>query len=169
MTSPKSRPRADSLSPWGEGSVRGSENPVMHHSFTARRLAPPLFLFAILTAGWFVTSQAVEAIPLCVIRYFSGIECPGCGLTRSFLSMARLDIGDAFRFNAAGPLIYVVFVGALIESSISLFRGSFRFKWPTWLVGGWGSAVVVVLFVHWIYRIREHLDPFVRGLRELIV
>ena len=43
----------------------------------------------------------------CMSRRAWGIDCPGCGLTRSFISMSHLQFGNAFSFNPAGPLVYL--------------------------------------------------------------
>ena len=69
--------------------------------------------------------------------------------------MARLDWEGAFRFNAAGPFIYIVFFVLFVELTVRLFRPSFRFNWPNWLVSGWRGAIVVALFTHWAYRMKN--------------
>ena len=35
----------------------------------------------------------------CPINKFAGIPCPGCGMTRAWLSALRLDFADAFRMH----------------------------------------------------------------------
>jgi len=44
---------------------------------------------------------------LCVYRRFTGMDCMGCGLTRSFVYMGHADVATAFRMNWVGPLLYV--------------------------------------------------------------
>ncbi len=46
----------------------------------------------------------------CPIKYVLGISCPGCGMTRAFLSLLRLDFGAAFYFHPMWPLIIVMAV-----------------------------------------------------------
>lgn len=41
----------------------------------------------------------------CPIRWFTGISCPGCGMSRAFFSLLHLDFAGAFRYH---PLIYPV-------------------------------------------------------------
>ena len=45
---------------------------------------------------------------LCVVHRATGVPCPGCGLTRSFVATAHGDLGGALGFHAFGPLLFVV-------------------------------------------------------------
>jgi len=45
---------------------------------------------------------------LCMYRSLLGLDCPGCGLTRSFVAIMRGDLLAAWRFNPAGLLFFVV-------------------------------------------------------------
>ena len=44
----------------------------------------------------------------CTFRRVSGHDCPGCGLTRSFISMAHGQWHQAWGFNTAGPLWFAL-------------------------------------------------------------
>ena len=41
----------------------------------------------------------------CPVQHFTGIPCPGCGLSRASFALLRLDFWMAFRYN---PMIYVL-------------------------------------------------------------
>jgi hypothetical protein len=45
------------------------------------------------------------AFDLCYFRRFSGLPCPGCGLTRSVVAMAQGDWRLALAFHPFGPLV----------------------------------------------------------------
>ena len=47
----------------------------------------------------------------CPIKYFIGIECPGCGFSRGFCHFIRGNIVDAFRLN---PLSIVFGIAVLL-------------------------------------------------------
>jgi hypothetical protein len=47
---------------------------------------------------------------ICPWYHFTGIPCPSCGLTRSFMAVARGDVLRAVQFHAFGPLLYGVFL-----------------------------------------------------------
>lgn len=46
------------------------------------------------------------AIP-CVVWKTTGLLCPGCGITRMFLALLRLDLAAAFRYNGAALCLFV--------------------------------------------------------------
>jgi hypothetical protein len=50
---------------------------------------------------------------LCWVRTWSGLECPYCGMTRSFASFLHGDLSTAFRMHPAGPLLAVA-LGAIV-------------------------------------------------------
>ena len=48
-----------------------------------------------------------RALPgTCTFRRITGFPCPGCGLTRSFISIAHGQFVDAWRFNPAGVAFF---------------------------------------------------------------
>lgn len=48
---------------------------------------------------------------LCPVRRFTGVPCPGCGLTRTFVHALHGDVAAAFRAHAFGLLVVGLFVG----------------------------------------------------------
>lgn len=46
----------------------------------------------------------------CPIKYFFGIPCPGCGLTRAFKCILKLDFIGALHFNILSPFIFLWFL-----------------------------------------------------------
>ena len=45
---------------------------------------------------------------LCMSRRIFGIDCPGCGLTRCFVSLAHGDLRSAWRYNPAGVWLFAI-------------------------------------------------------------
>ena len=41
----------------------------------------------------------------CIFNLITGLKCPGCGITRMFLSILKLEFPKAFSFN---PVIFVM-------------------------------------------------------------
>ncbi|MCX7714294.1 MAG: DUF2752 domain-containing protein [Clostridia bacterium] len=47
----------------------------------------------------------------CLFRAFLGIPCPGCGMTRAYLALFKLDFSSALYFH---PLFWLVPVAAFV-------------------------------------------------------
>ncbi len=56
--------------------------------------------------------------PLCWSQLILGRDCPGCGLTRGFIAMARLEFTEAARLN---PLAIPLFVFLLLQLVVRVF------------------------------------------------
>ena len=90
-------------------------------------------------------------LPGCTFHQLTGLNCPGCGMTRAAYATLHGRIGDAFRFNPVGMvLLPVAAVGFGIEA-LGWVRGKplpFRFK-----IGRRGVwAIVWLVGVFWILR-----------------
>ena len=57
----------------------------------------------------------------CIFKKLTGLYCPGCGITRMFLSLLRLDIYQAFRYN---PLVFILLVSYIFFTIIDLVKYS---------------------------------------------
>jgi hypothetical protein len=80
-----------------------------------------------------------------------GIECPGCGLTRSFVALAEFDVSASLRFHRAGWLValaVVVQVPYRLFAIWELRRRVIERPWLAWL----GFLVLAVLVVDWLLR-----------------
>ena len=72
----------------------------------------------------------------CPIRSLTGIPCPGCGMSRAWLSALRLDILGAFRYH---PMFWSV----PVLMAYCMFDG--RIIRPKWL--NWGLLGLIALGV----------------------
>lgn len=59
---------------------------------------------------------------VCGFKNFTGLPCPGCGLTHSFCALGSGHIVDAFAFNLLGPPLFLVFVLVWIRSASVLLN-----------------------------------------------
>lgn len=50
---------------------------------------------------------------LCNTRRWLGVECLGCGLTRSFIHMAHGNLTEAWNLHAVGAVLFVVIVACV--------------------------------------------------------
>lgn len=90
----------------------------------------------------------VESPPLCVFQAKLGIDCPGCGLTRSFVSMGHIEIVNAWEFNRVGPLFFFVFffqipyrILALKDRRIQLTDRRWNLTYP---------VIALLMLINWI-------------------
>ncbi len=64
-----------------------------------------------------------DGMPLCPSRLFFGIECFGCGITRSVMHMHHFQFDDALFYNTLGFIVYPVMI---ITWFIWLFKAGKR-------------------------------------------
>lgn len=83
----------------------------------------------------------------CVIRYLTGWICPGCGMSRAWLALLRLDVGSAFFYHPmfwSVPLLvlYILYDGYL-------FRNRLLNNWILGtLLGGFVLCYIIRLIVY---------------------
>lgn len=76
----------------------------------ARRLlllapAAVLVAAALLPPGW------QTPVPLCLVKGITGLDCPGCGMTRAFLLIGHGRLGEAFATHPASLPAFLVVAG----------------------------------------------------------
>ncbi len=97
------------------------------------------------------TGPFASWLPGCLFHRFTGLDCPGCGMTRAVHAVLHGRLAEAFRCNPVGMLL---FPAALVGLGLELagwVRGKplpvgFR------LGGRWGWLIAGVVLVFWILR-----------------
>jgi hypothetical protein len=116
-----------------------------------------------LTSAIFLTSALYHpadtpGFTVCIFKNLTGIDCPGCGLTRAFCALAKGGLTRAVHFNASSPLIFTLCGLWWIRSLLRLMRRDrlaarietpFRFFW-TW------AAIFFVMLAAWTFKIFFH-------------
>lgn len=87
--------------------------------------------------------------PGCLFRKFTGLDCPGCGMTRATYAAMHGRIGEAFRFNPVGMVIFPLAVLGISIELIGWIRGRPR-SLQVGAKGAWGLAFLVIAF--WFLR-----------------
>lgn len=95
------------------------------------------------------------AIPsMCSTRVLMGIDCPGCGLTRAFISISQGRFLDAWNFNPASFAVYAFVAAQIPWHSIQLWRiyqgrrpleSSFVYLVPI--------GLVIILMINWLIKL----------------
>jgi len=90
-----------------------------------------------MTAGFF---------PACPLHALTGLNCPGCGLTRGFRALFDGDILSALHFNALLPVYLFVFIylfAAMISIALKGRSLSFNIFRPNFI---WSFFVIALVF-----------------------
>lgn len=91
----------------------------------------------------------------CGMKTALGVPCPQCGMTRSWVYLARGRILEAFTFNVAGALLFLwIVIGGLI-GALRLVTGRERLLSPPWIaLFIWVMFWVIVPYVGlWVARL----------------
>ena len=95
------------------------------------------------------------ALPgMCYSKMVLQIDCPGCGLTRCFISCAHGDFGAAFRFNPVGILLFATCVFMIPWNLMQIWRiraGRQRLKLAGFESFLWVYAAL--LLIQWIPKV----------------
>lgn len=93
-------------------------------------------------------------LPACGFRTLTGIPCPGCGLTTSFVHLTHGEWVDAAFANPLGVPLWLLAIGAVPVSVWAAVRGV-----PVSAVGrrvevrALASLLCVALFTSWLTRV----------------
>jgi len=92
--------------------------PVRKKIFT---LALTTAVAAVLLFSYLLQPYTANGPTLCLFRQWTGLPCPGCGLTRSFCAISHGHFAEAWSFNPFGYLFYALAVLFLILTPLAYF------------------------------------------------
>jgi hypothetical protein len=90
--------------------------------------------------------------PLCGSRILFGMECPGCGLTRSFVALAGGDLAGSLTFNRVGWILALAVVAQIpyrLYALRELRQQVVQRRWVVWF----GYFLIAALFVNWLLKV----------------
>jgi len=129
----------------------------MHLAFFMLALSVMVMSFAMNVTGTRFVYLPGVPLPLpesCTTKLMLGIECPGCGMTRAFISISNGQFARAWRFNPASFVAYFFVAIQLPWQLIQMYR-----LWtgrPS-LDGPWlyflPVAVAATMLIQWIVRL----------------
>ena len=94
-------------------------------SAAARRGTAPAFVAAVgaLAAAAALEPASIESGPvLCPFRLLTGLPCPGCGLTRSWVYLVHGQWSDGLAANPFGALALVAVVAFVTAVAVAAIR-----------------------------------------------
>ena len=104
--------------------------------------------------GW---SQPIPETCVTYIRL--GLDCPGCGLTRTFVHMAHAQFAEAWRLSPVGTFVFLFACLQIPFGTAQLIfrsRGRWTEAWGMW--NDWGTAcLIAALVLQWLARLSERM------------
>lgn len=111
---------------------------------------------ALPVAGAYAHAQGIS-IPLlaCPLKWMTGVPCPTCGMTRSFLALAQGHLEQSLTYHLFGPLLFIGFVVAFIHVFVELVTqkrlSAFYLRWLSNCY--WQAAILIPLFLYYGLRL----------------
>lgn len=114
-----------------------------------RRLLTGLLLVASVGIGYALWVNLTHLSIPCPFHAITGLQCPGCGVTRMCLALLRLDVAGAWQANPVLLLLLPLLGGLLGYRAVAYVRlGSVpTARWETLVWSG--MAVVLLLWGIW--------------------
>ena len=81
-------------------------------------LAPAAVLAAavLLPTGW------ESPVPLCIVKGLTGLDCPGCGMTRAFLFIGHGRFADAAALHPLSIPAFLIVAGMAAAGIVRILR-----------------------------------------------
>jgi hypothetical protein len=104
-------------------------------------------LCIVLCAGivYYIVTQVTSFRVPCPFYTLTGYLCPGCGVTRMILSLARLDFRAAFSYNPALMCLIPVWLAGFVVHLIWKPRCLSKDGW-LFNAGAYGTIAVLLVF-----------------------
>ncbi len=134
--------------------ARSAEVPAPHRPpVSATELVAAGGAAAIVAAFWFSPDHIEDGPVICPFRRLTGLPCPGCGLTRSWVYLAHGQWSDSLSAHPFGVIaagLTVALVVAVVAARVRRRRPPdldrlVRRPWALALIGAWLAFAVVRL------------------------
>jgi hypothetical protein len=104
--------------PVHETRTLGRESTAMTPARRLLLLAPAAVLAAamLLPTGW------ESPVPLCLVKGLTGLDCPGCGMTRAFLFIGHGRFADAAALHPFGIPAFLIVAGMAATGIVRIIR-----------------------------------------------
>lgn len=94
-------------------------------------------LFAVILIAWYILLRK------CPYAWLLGIECPGCGMTRAYLALLKLDFTKAFSMHPMFWSVPILLVYYFLDGEL------FKVKWLN-------NAILILIFagffINWFVK-----------------
>ena len=83
----------------------------------------------------------------CYFKYYLGIDCPGCGIQRSFVALLKGNVSESVHYHAALIPFIITIILLLVQLKIKHVNGG---KWVMWAFIVTTSITVIQFIVRQI-------------------
>lgn len=89
----------------------------------------------------------------CIFKQFTDISCPGCGLTRAFLSLLSFNFVDAFLLNILSIPLFIFLIILIVNLIVDIYKNRFKFI-PNLLrfLSRYYIIIFLLVFISFIYN-----------------
>lgn len=111
---------------------------------------PALFLSAYIS----LLFPSLLELPICSVKSFTGVDCPGCGFTHSIAYLVHGRIRESINYHPLGVIISIWFLYLFLKTLAGLMLK----KKNLHFFSQRGSDIVLFvfilgLFIHWIFKL----------------
>ena len=102
------------------------------------------------TPGERVCMPSLANLPLpelCMTKGLWGVDCPGCGLTRSLICLGHGDLWASLQYHRLGPVFYLFVWFQLLHQCTKLRRRQKDLSAPMSRWVAWAGNVLIAAFV----------------------
>ena len=93
----------------------------------------------------------------CIFNKITGLFCPGCGITRMFISIIKLEFYQAFRYNS---LIFIYLVFIVLSIIYIIFYKLFNKKNKIKNILKFNKFIYTILIITIIFGIIRNINIF---------
>ena len=77
---------------------------------------------AVLAAAMLLPTRWESPVPLCMFKGLTGLDCPGCGMTRAFLFIGHGRFADAAAMHPASIPAFLIVAGMAATGIVRIIR-----------------------------------------------
>lgn len=122
-----------------------------------------IILMFIFNVYYFIFIKNGIVIP-CIFHEITGFYCPGCGVTRMFLSLIKFDFYQAFRYNQLIFISLPFIIILVVDKFIKWIIGN-----PNYLYKKIGNKVWIILLIVTVFFAIIRNVPFFDYLIPTVV
>lgn len=87
---------------------------------------------------------------ICLFQYFLNIPCPGCGITRSLISLSNLEIIKSIKYNIAGIFVLAAIIIHVFINILYIKKYKFNYDYLSKRVD---KITISVLLLNWLIKL----------------